>query len=64
MKNPLSKDISKSISSLKGLKKKHGLISNPNFPKSPLDKALDCLNEFYILAIIDEEIEKTERGLR
>lgn len=62
MKNSLSTDISKEMGRIKKLKEKHG-IRRGEYPSFP-DKVLDVMNQWYIDAVIDEEIAITNEGKR
>lgn len=55
MRNTLSKDIEKEIENIRRLIDKHNYNLKTEY-KSPLEKALDALNEARIIAIVDEVV--------
>lgn len=64
-RNALSKDIDKLYQGIEKIRQKHSIApTKPNQMPTYLDKAMKELRAAYIDAIIDEEIEKTNRGLR
>lgn len=64
-RNTLSKDIDKIYKSIEKMKQKHSIaVTKPHEMPTELDKAMYELRQAFIIAIIDEEIEKTNRGLR